>query len=62
MAKKRKDLVENMKTRNDESKEIENIILQKGLEIETVHAQNLNFTNVSLTKLEVCFMCVFAGI
>jgi len=46
LRKKRSDLVENMKTRNEESKQIESEILQKGLEIETVNAQNKNFINV----------------
>ena len=46
LKKKRKDLVEKMKFRNDESKDVESLILQKGLEIQTVHAQNKNFTNV----------------
>jgi hypothetical protein len=46
LRKKRSDLVENMKIRNEESKQIESEILQKGLEIETVNTQNKNFINV----------------
>ena len=48
LRKKRNGLVEDMKSRNEESKQIESEILQKGLEIETVNSQNKNFIKVRL--------------
>ena len=53
LRKKRNGLVEDMKSRNEESKQIESEILQKGLEIETVNSQNKNFIKVRLFKKKI---------